>query len=170
SRPRRPDERRESRRHRCSSGTARRRIRGGGHHASRRRSVRQLDLPQCRATRVETRPAQDARGADRHRSPGADAHGGMMAKIATGLLVASCLSGCGKPVNEPLMSTHLPDPPVAAKKPHATTVHGRTLTDDYFWLRERSDPNVTTYLKAEDEYAAAVMKPTAALHQSLFQP
>jgi oligopeptidase B len=63
----------------------------------------------------------------------------------------------------------LPDPPVAPKKPHETTVHGRTLIDDYFWLRDRADPDVTSYLKAEDAYADAVMTPTAGLQESLFQ-
>jgi oligopeptidase B len=48
-------------------------------------------------------------------------------------------------------------------------VHGRTLNDDYFWLRHRDDPDVTAYLKAEDAYAEAVMKPTAGLQETLFQ-
>ncbi len=38
-------------------------------------------------------------------------------------------------------------PPIAEKRPHVTTVHGDTLTDDYFWLRERTDPKVIDYLK-----------------------
>ena len=67
------------------------------------------------------------------------------------------------------MSTRLPDPPVAPKKPHETTVHGRTLTDEYFWLRDRDEREVTSYLKAEDAYADAVMKPTAALQETLFR-
>jgi hypothetical protein len=30
--------------------------------------------------------------------------------------------------------------PVADRKPHETRIHGYTLTDNYFWLREKSDP------------------------------
>ena len=59
-------------------------------------------------------------------------------------------------------------PPIAEKRPHVTTVHGDTLTDDYFWLRERTDPKVIDYLKEEDGYADAVMKPTAALQDALY--
>jgi oligopeptidase B len=91
-----------------------------------------------------------------------------MSKIAAALVLAVWCCGCHRAVEKPSMPAGLPDPPVAPQKPHETTVHGRTLTDNYFWLRERSDPNVTTYLKAEDEYADAVMKPTAALQESLF--
>ena len=92
-----------------------------------------------------------------------------MTKIAAALLVAGCCSGCGPPVNNTMTLSGLPDPPVAPQKPHETTVHGRTLTDNYFWLRDRADPNVTSYLKAEDAYADAVMKPTAGLQETLFQ-
>src|SRR6187431_2267514 len=60
-------------------------------------------------------------------------------------------------------------PPVAEKKPHVTTVHGDTLNDDYFWLREKTDPHVMDYLHAEDAYAEAMMKPTAGLQENLYQ-
>jgi oligopeptidase B len=58
--------------------------------------------------------------------------------------------------------------PLAPKKPHTTVVHGRTLADDYFWLRHRDDPDVMAYLKAEDAYADAVLKPTAGLQDRLY--
>jgi oligopeptidase B len=59
-------------------------------------------------------------------------------------------------------------PPIAEKRPHVTTVHGDTLTDDYFWLRERTNPKLMEYLKEEDGYADAMMKPTAALQDALY--
>jgi oligopeptidase B len=43
------------------------------------------------------------------------------------------------------------------------------LTDEYFWLREKTNPKVMEYLKAEDAYAEAMMKPTAALQDSLYK-
>src|SRR6478609_8417211 len=86
----------------------------------------------------------------------------MMLKIAIALLLSGCI-GCSHPVEKTMSLSDLPYPPVAPKKPHETTVHGRTLTDDYFWLRDRKDPEVSAYLKAEDGYAEAVMKPTAPL-------
>jgi len=62
-----------------------------------------------------------------------------------------------------------PTPPVAKKVPRVTVVHGDTLKDDYYWLREKTNPEVISYLEAENAYTAAVMKPTEALQQSLYQ-
>jgi oligopeptidase B len=59
-------------------------------------------------------------------------------------------------------------PPVASKKTHTTQIHGYTLKDDYFWLREKSNPEVTKYLEAENAYTEAVMMPTKALQERLY--
>ena len=40
------------------------------------------------------------------------------------------------------------------------TVHGDTRIDNYFWLRDRNDPDTIRYLEAENDYTAAMMKPT----------
>lgn len=61
-----------------------------------------------------------------------------------------------------------PQPPMAEKKPKTTNIHGTTLVDDFFWLREKTNPAVMAHLKAEDEYATSVMKPTAALQEKLY--
>ena len=53
-------------------------------------------------------------------------------------------------------------PPVAARVPHPVELHGDTLQDDYAWLREKGTPQVVQYLSAENAYADAFMKPTAA--------
>ena len=65
--------------------------------------------------------------------------------------------------------TSLPDPPVAKKVPRTSVVHGDTLFDDYYWLREKTNPEVISYLEAENAYTNAVMKPTEALQQALYQ-
>src|SRR5205814_2181457 len=62
-----------------------------------------------------------------------------------------------------------PAPPVARKVPHTTTVHGTTLTDDYFWMRVKKNPEVISYLQAENAYSAAFMKPTEALQAKLYK-
>jgi oligopeptidase B len=59
-------------------------------------------------------------------------------------------------------------PPVAKKDPHVTRIHGDTLTDDYYWLRNKGNPEVESYLHAELAYAEAFMKPTQALQQKLY--
>ena len=60
-------------------------------------------------------------------------------------------------------------PPVAKKVPHETKIHGLTLKDDYFWLREKSNPEVIKYLEAENAYTDEVMKPTASLQETLYK-
>jgi oligopeptidase B len=60
-------------------------------------------------------------------------------------------------------------PPVAARKPHTTEIHGYTLKDDYFWLREKGSTEVTKYLEAENAYTDAVMKPFKPLEETLYK-
>src|SRR4051794_26185261 len=60
-------------------------------------------------------------------------------------------------------------PPVAKKVPHSQSLHGETLRDDYFWLRDKKNPDVIAYLEAENAYTDAVMKPTIKLQETLYQ-
>jgi oligopeptidase B len=41
--------------------------------------------------------------------------------------------------------------------------------DDYFWLRDRGDPDVMAYLEAENRYTAGVMRHTEGLQERLYQ-
>ena len=66
-------------------------------------------------------------------------------------------------------SATTPQPPMAEKKPKITKIHGDTLVDDYFWLREKTNPAVMEHLKAEDTYAVTIMKPTEPLQEKLYQ-
>jgi oligopeptidase B len=59
--------------------------------------------------------------------------------------------------------------PMAKKMERVDTVHGEKLVDDYFWLRDRKDPEVRAYLEAENTYADSVMKPTLPLQEELYQ-
>src|SRR5215204_3817104 len=61
-----------------------------------------------------------------------------------------------------------PQPPMAEKKTKTTNIHGTTLVDDYFWLREKANPAVMTHLQAEDAYTQAAMKHTTALQEKLY--
>lgn len=67
------------------------------------------------------------------------------------------------------MTKKIPLPPVAAKHPHLSQVHGRTLSDDYHWIREKASPDVRTYLNAENAYTRAMMKPSEALQKKLYR-
>jgi oligopeptidase B len=59
-------------------------------------------------------------------------------------------------------------PPLAPKIPKDVTVHGDKRIDDYFWLRDRENPAVIDYLKAEDRYMENVMAPTKPLRDTLY--
>ncbi len=59
-------------------------------------------------------------------------------------------------------------PPAARKVPKIDVVHGDVRQDDYYWMREKDDPEVTAYLTAENAYTDTVMKPTVAFQESLY--
>jgi oligopeptidase B len=61
-----------------------------------------------------------------------------------------------------------PTPPVANRVPRTEVIHGDTRHDDYHWMRQKDDPEVTAYLTAENAYADAVMKPTQVFQQGLY--
>ncbi len=62
-----------------------------------------------------------------------------------------------------------PMPPAAAKKPKTFENFGDTRVDDYFWLREKSSPEVVDYLKAENAYTDAFMQPHEAFRETLYK-
>lgn len=64
--------------------------------------------------------------------------------------------------------TAAPKPPMAERKTKITEIHGYKMVDDFFWLREKSNPAVKAYLEAENSYTEAAMKHTAALQEKLY--
>jgi oligopeptidase B len=92
-----------------------------------------------------------------------------LAAIATPLVASHAAFATEKEMN---LTTS--PAPVAEKRPHETTLHGQTLSDPYFWLRDQSypvidDADILDYVKAENAYFDAAMKPHAALVETLFQ-
>ena len=62
-----------------------------------------------------------------------------------------------------------PRPPVAKVIPHELEVHSDVRVDDYFWLRERENPEVISYLETENAYMDEVMHSSEALQTVLFE-
>ncbi len=60
-------------------------------------------------------------------------------------------------------------PPTAPRVEHREVRHGDTVIDDYFWLREKSNPKVTQYLEAENAYTAAMTKGLEPFSNALYQ-
>jgi oligopeptidase B len=68
----------------------------------------------------------------------------------------------------PAVAAQDPTPPVAKTIARIDTLHGDIRTDNYFWIREKTNPDVISYLNAENAYTAAKMKHTEALQQKLY--
>ena len=66
-------------------------------------------------------------------------------------------------------TTTMPNPPIAPKKPHAVEMFGDKRVDDYFWLREKSDPKVIDYLIAENDYTDTYLGPMKAFQETLYK-
>jgi oligopeptidase B len=65
-------------------------------------------------------------------------------------------------------SSVAPVAPIASRIPNVLRAHGDERVDDWFWLRERANPDVRAYLEAENAYTDAVMRPTEALQARIF--
>src|SRR6267143_6856546 len=63
----------------------------------------------------------------------------------------------------------VPKPPVARREPVEHVLHGDRRVDHYAWLRHKGNPEVIAYLKAENAYTDAVLKPTEAFQEKLYQ-
>ena len=59
-------------------------------------------------------------------------------------------------------------PPVAPVKPHVIQKHNHKRTDNYYWLRERTNPEVISYLNAENKYLDSSLGHVKDLRQRLF--
>src|ERR1022692_4519347 len=62
----------------------------------------------------------------------------------------------------------LPSPPVAKKLPHISEVNGHKMEDNYYWLRDKPNPEVRAYLEAENAYTDSIVKPTEPMQKKLY--
>ncbi len=68
-----------------------------------------------------------------------------------------------------MITTAAPAPPMAKRVPKLDVVHGENRADDYFWLRDKSNPEVAAYLEAENAYTDSVLAPLAELRERLYR-
>jgi oligopeptidase B len=59
-------------------------------------------------------------------------------------------------------------PPRPRRVPHVLKAHGDERGDDWYWLRNRDDPDVIAYLEAENAYADAMLAPLLPLRDRIF--
>ncbi|HSS93945.1 MAG TPA: S9 family peptidase [Candidatus Dormibacteraeota bacterium] len=60
-------------------------------------------------------------------------------------------------------------PPIPAQHPTVLTKHGDSRIDSYFWLRQKANPDVIAYLRAENEFTNEVMEPTTGIQACLYK-
>ena len=69
-------------------------------------------------------------------------------------------------------------PPIAPRRPSPHTLHGIAVEDDYAWLKDEKwqevlrdpsllDPDIRTYLEAENQYTETLLAPTQDLQKVL---
>ena len=61
-----------------------------------------------------------------------------------------------------------PTPPHAPRRPQVLSIHGDDRIDEWYWLRERDDPEVLAHLEAENAYAEAVLAPATDLRERIY--
>jgi oligopeptidase B len=91
-------------------------------------------------------------------------------------LIAAAPALAQTPQSRGTMTTtaDLPPPPRAEQRPHSYERHGVKVEDPYAWLRDAGypkvdDQDVLNYLKAENSYFEAAMKPHRPLVDTLFR-
>ncbi len=82
--------------------------------------------------------------------------------ISTIILLLLAMAGC-KPERQTAT------PPKAAIKPTKLEKHGNVREDNYFWLRERGNPEVIAYLESENAYTDTIMRHTEGFQEDLFE-
>ena len=87
----------------------------------------------------------------------------LAAAVSTGTLTMAQTQTNGPDAATP------PAPPVAKRVPRTTEVHGVKLSDDFFWMRDKKNPEVIAYLEAENAYTDAMTKQTAELQEKLYK-
>ena len=108
----------------------------------------------------------------------------LLAGTATAIFAASCTTTPSSTDtmsedHKELRESGFGQAPDAAQQPHTTDIHGKTLEDNYFWMRlsddqkEAETPDAQTaevldYLNRENAYKEEVLKSTEGFQEDLF--
>lgn len=96
-----------------------------------------------------------------------------MRGIATIMVVTTLAAGCAtvppQPATDPTPAASTVQAPAAAQRPKVLEQHGHERVDEYYWLRERENPEVIGYLEAENTYLKETMRHTEPLQEQLYQ-
>ena len=89
------------------------------------------------------------------------------------LLLSNCKTtpAVSENISSPLidmMGKNIPAP-TAPSKPKDLTIHGDTRQDPYYWLNDRENQEVISYLNAENEYLDTIMSHSKPYQEELYK-
>ncbi|MBI1752514.1 MAG: S9 family peptidase [Acidobacteria bacterium] len=67
------------------------------------------------------------------------------------------------------LAAQTPQPPTAKQVAHLETWHGEKVNDPWFWLREKANPEVVSYLNAENAYTEAMTAGLKPFSEALYK-
>ena len=67
------------------------------------------------------------------------------------------------------LAAQAPVPPVARQVEHISLWHGEKVSDPWFWLREKTNPEVVAYLNAENAYTEAMTADLKPFSETLYK-
>lgn len=82
------------------------------------------------------------------------------------LSIAAIITSCTNSKSEKEMQIL---PPLAKTIAKELSIHGHTRTDNYFWLRDKENPEVIKYLEDENAYVDKMLEHTKTFQDNLFK-
>ncbi len=67
------------------------------------------------------------------------------------------------------LAAQTPTPPAAKQVEHLSVWHGEKVNDSWFWLREKTNPDVVSYLNAENTYTEAMTSDLKPFSEALYK-
>lgn len=90
-------------------------------------------------------------------------------KITAGIAIAFALTSCLIQSNKNMLKqSNFPAPPRAQIIPDTFTNFGKQRIDPYFWMKDKSNPEVIRYIEAENAYTDTVMASTKDLQDKIY--
>tara|TARA_Y100000385_G_scaffold122491_1_gene127309 strand:- start:13345 stop:15477 length:2133 start_codon:yes stop_codon:yes gene_type:complete len=83
------------------------------------------------------------------------------------LILISSFFSCETKTQKPMLK--LPNAPIASQVPKNLTIHEDVRVDEFYWLKERENPEVIDYLNKENDYYNAHTATSKDFQQSLFE-
>lgn len=92
----------------------------------------------------------------------------MKCSILPAVAILLLVAGCNSSKMKVLKQSDFPTPPVAEVIPSVFTEFGNERTDNYYWLRDKTNPKVIEYLNAENSYTDSVMGSAKELQDAIY--